>query len=27
MNNGRDEEITIMPRVQWGLAPPPPPEQ
>ncbi len=27
MNSGSDEEITLIPRVQWGLAPgPPPPE-
>jgi hypothetical protein len=27
MNNGGDEEISLIPRVQWGLAPgPPPPE-
>jgi hypothetical protein len=27
MNNGSDEEITLIPRVLWGLAPgPPPPE-
>jgi hypothetical protein len=25
MNNGSDEEITLIPRVQWGLAPGPPP--
>jgi hypothetical protein len=27
MNNGSDEEITLIPRVQWGLAPGPPPPQ
>jgi len=25
MNNGGDEELTLIPRVQWGLAPAPPP--
>jgi hypothetical protein len=24
MNNGRDEEMTVVPRVQWGMAPAPP---
>jgi len=27
MNNGSDEEITLIPRVQWGLAPAPPPPE
>jgi hypothetical protein len=27
MNDGRDEEITFIPRVQWGLAPAAPPEE
>jgi hypothetical protein len=26
MNSGRDEQITLIPRVQWGMGPPSPPE-